>query len=203
MLKRPSRTVVFRSTVLGLLIVGGLGLLAQEAALEIDPAQTEVDYTVDSTLHTVRGKFRLKRGDVRFDPATGAAEGELVVDARSGDSGSHARDQKMNKDVLESERFGEIVFRPHRVEGKVAREGPSQVLIHGTFSIHGGDHEITVPAGVEAAGGQFTVTAHFDVPYVKWGMKNPGNFLLHVNDKVGITVRTVAKTRGESSRAER
>ena len=44
--------------------------------------------------------FRLKRGSIQFDNATGAASGELVVDSASGESGSDGRDKKMHKDIL-------------------------------------------------------------------------------------------------------
>ena len=60
----------------------------------LDPAQTKINFTVDSTLHTVHGDFRLKRGGIQFDNSTGAASGELVVDSASGESGSDGRDRK-------------------------------------------------------------------------------------------------------------
>jgi len=175
-----------------LVLLSASALLAQ-TALEIDPAQSKVEFTVGSTLHTVHGSFRLKRGTVRFDPATGKASGELVVDATSGDSGNDARDRRMHKDILQSGRYPEIVFRPDRVEGKVAAEGASQVQLHGVFSIHGAEHEMTVPVDVQAAGGQYTSTAHFVVPYIQWGLKNPSTFLLRVGDKVEIAVHTSAR----------
>jgi polyisoprenoid-binding protein YceI len=171
--------------------------LAQNAAVEMDPAQTKVEFTLGDVLHTVHGTFALKRGSMQFDPATGKASGELVVDAASGTSGSGARDRKMHKEILESARFPEIVFRPSRVEGRVSPEGASQVQVHGIFSIHGADHEIVMPAEVEAAGGEYKLFAHFDVPYVKWGMKNPSTLFLRVNDTVAIAIHTVAKPRRE------
>src|SRR5215467_5504858 len=85
---------------------------AQPLDLHLDPTQTDVEYHVDSTLHTVHGKFQLRRGELSFDPATGRASGELVVDAASGDSGSSARDHRMTQSILESARYPEIVFRP-------------------------------------------------------------------------------------------
>ena len=168
-------------------------LPAQPVELQMDAAQTKVEFTLGDVLHTVHGAFALKRGDLRFDPATGKAEGELVVDAASGNSGSNARDSRMKNNILETDRFPEIVFRPDRVEGKVAPQGASQVQLHGIFSIHGQDHEIAFPAAVEGSGGQYQVTAHFEVPYVKWGMKNPSTLFLRVNDKVEITIHTVAR----------
>jgi hypothetical protein len=46
---------------------------------------------------------------------------------------------------------------------------------------------------VEAAAGRYAATAHFTVPYVKWGMKNPSTFVLRVSDKVQIDVRLAAE----------
>ena len=179
------------ATFAAFLLLPGPALLAQ-TALAIDPAQSDVQFSVSTTLHTVHGRFHLKHGDIHFDPATGAAGGELVVDAASGASGDGPRDRRMHKEILQSDRYPEIVFRPDRVDGKVAPDGPSQVQLHGMFSIHGQEHEITVPVDVQASGGQYTSTARFVVPYIRWGMKNPSNFLLKVSDKVEITVRTAA-----------
>jgi polyisoprenoid-binding protein YceI len=78
---------------------------------------------VDSTLHTVRGAFALKRGTLRIDPGSARAEGKLVVDANSGASGSEGRDTKMTRAVLESAKYPEMVFQPDRLEGKLEPEG--------------------------------------------------------------------------------
>jgi polyisoprenoid-binding protein YceI len=178
-------------------LLASAALLAQDAVLEIDPAQTKVEFTLGDVLHTVHGAFTVKHATIRFDPATGKATGEMVVDAASGSSGSAARDRRMHKEILESARYPEIVFRPTRVEGRVAPHGASQVQVHGTFTIHGADHEIVMPAEVEAAAGEYKLFAHFEVPYVKWGMKNPSTFILRVNDKVEISIHGVARTLNE------
>jgi polyisoprenoid-binding protein YceI len=171
------------------LLAAGASTPAQ-STLIVDPAQTRVEFTLGSTLHTIHGSFLLKRGTLRFDTVTGKASGELVVDAASGDSGSHARDHRMHASILESGQYPEIVFRPDRVEGKVAAQGKSQVMLHGVFTIHGADHEITLPMMVEADGGGYNADTTFVIPYVKWGMKNPSTLFLRVNDKVELTIHT-------------
>jgi polyisoprenoid-binding protein YceI len=176
-----------------LLLLPALLLASVETPLEFAPAQAQVSFTLGDVLHTVHGTFALKRGNLRFDPETGKASGEIVVDATSGQSGSAGRDKRMHANILESERYPEIAFHPDRIEGKVAGDGPSEVKLHGVFSIHGGDHELSVPTHVDAAGGHYTATAHFVVPYVKWGMKNPSTFVLRVSEKVDIEVRLVAQ----------
>jgi polyisoprenoid-binding protein YceI len=188
-----------RRSVLPVLLLAALAAAARatppETALAIDPAQTKVEFTLGALLHTVHGTFRLKRGDIRFDAATGRASGELVVDATSGASGDASRDSRMHTSILESGRYPEIVFRPDRVEGAVAPQGKSQVRLHGMFSIHGSDHEVTMQADVEAGQGQYLAAVTFAVPYVKWGMTNPSTLFLRVKDEVDITIHTVAKAR--------
>jgi polyisoprenoid-binding protein YceI len=174
------------------MLMAAAGNPAQQATFRIDPDRTKVEFTLGDVLHTVHGTFRLTRGDIRFDTTTGKAAGELVVDATSGSSGSDARDRRMHSNILESDVYREIVFRPDHVEGKVASQGASQVQLHGMFSIHGCEHEITLPVDVEAADGEYTASTHFSVPYVKWGMKNPSTLFLRVSDKVELTIHTAA-----------
>lgn len=176
----------FRLAVLALLATLAVSAAAQDATFQLDPAHTSVNFTLGDVLHTVRGTFRLKRGSLQVDPATGKISGDIVVDARSGDSGSAARDRKMHKEILESETYPDISFRPDRIEGAVAKQGKSSVRVHGIFNIHGVDREITVPAEVEISTGHWTATVHFTVPYAKWGMKNPSTLFLRVNDSVEI-----------------
>lgn len=159
---------------------------ASEIVLTLDPAQSRVHWTVDSTLHTVHGTFVLKSGTVHFDPATGKAGGEVVVLATSGESGNGSRDARMHKEILQTAKYPEAVFRPTQVEGKVGRAGTSDVKLSGVFSIHGVDHELTALVHTELIGSHWTGTGKFDVPYVKWGIKDPSNFLLKVNPVVNV-----------------
>jgi len=159
---------------------------AQEATLNFVPAQTTVDFTLGDVLHTVHGSFKLKTGQVRFDPATNSISGEIVVDAPSGNSGSTGRDRKMHKEILQSVRYPEVTFRPDRVDGKVLASGRSAVQVHGMFGILGVEHEITVPAQVELAPDHWSLAVHFAVPYVKWGLKDPSTFILRVEKTVDI-----------------
>jgi polyisoprenoid-binding protein YceI len=161
---------------------------AQSVDLQLDAAKTSVTMNLSAALHSVHGTFRLKKGALQFDPASGKISGEVVVDARSGDTGNGMRDRKMHKEILESERFPDIVFHPDRVEGTVAAQGKSSVKVHGMFNVHGVNHEITVPAEVDMASDRWTANLHFTIPYEKWGMKNPSNLFLHVSDAVEIEI---------------
>jgi polyisoprenoid-binding protein YceI len=163
----------------------------QSVAFQLDPQHTAINFTLADVLHTVRGTFQLKKGSsLQFDPASGKLTGDIVVNAKSGESGSGMRDSKMQRDVLESDRYPEIVFHVDRIDGTVALQGKSSVKVHGIFNIHGADHELTVPAEVEMSPDHWTATLHFAVPYAKWGMKNPSTFFLRVSESVDIDLTT-------------
>lgn len=190
MLKRVKTTANSRwaqrgSAVLLVLLFAGSAVAAQQT-LALDPALTSVKFTLGDVLHTVHGTFQLKSGELQLEPRAGKLSGEIVVNAKSGESGSGMRDRKMHREVLESEQYPEISFRPDRVEGAVASQGKSSVKVHGMFRIHGVDREITVPADVEMSADHWTATVHFTIPYQKWGMKNPSTLFLRVSDSVEI-----------------
>jgi polyisoprenoid-binding protein YceI len=170
-------------------LVFAFAMSAAETVLELNPAKTEIGFTVSDTLHTVHGTFKLKRGSIRFDPETGKASGEIVIDVPSGASGSGMRDKRMHKDILESQKYPEAVFIPDKLDGRLAAQGPSEVDVHGTFRIHGADHDITLHFKVVADGDKFAASTQFAIPYVQWGMKNPSNFLLKVGDKVEMDIK--------------
>jgi hypothetical protein len=176
-----------KSTILILLTVT-TALFGQEKVLELNPAQTRVEFTLSDILHTVHGTFKLKRGTVHYDVATGKCSGEIVIDARSGDSGSEARDKRMHKNILESGQYPEIAFLPDHMDGPI-----SKASIHGLFRIHGKDHEMTILVEAVPTASGLDVTTHFSVPYVRWGMKNPSTLFLRVGDTVSIDVRAAGR----------
>jgi polyisoprenoid-binding protein YceI len=178
-----------RSFILLIVAAALTSAQAQDATLSFVPQQTTVNFTLGDVLHTVHGTFNLKTGIIHFNPATNAISGSIVVDATSGNSGSPARDKKMHKEILDSANFSEVTFRPDHVEGKALAQGPSTVQVHGMFGIHGAEHEIVVPARVELAPDHWNLTVHFDVPYVKWGMKDPSTFILRVEKTVAIDLQ--------------
>jgi polyisoprenoid-binding protein YceI len=185
----PLRRVMHAtSLVLFALLAVCAAASAQQSTLALDPAKTTVNITLGDVLHTVHGSFRLKRGTLQLDPTAGKLTGEIVVDAKSGDTGSKMRDGKMHREVLESEQYPEITFRPDRLEGTVSAKGKSVVKIHGIFTIHGVDREIEVPVVADLAEDHWTATLHFTIPYVKWGMKNPSALFLRVDDSVQIDI---------------
>ena len=165
-------------------------LLAQQKLL-VDPARSEVHFTLVDTLHTVRGTFHIQQGEVSFNPGTGEAAGSIVVDALSGTSGNSIRDRRMSKDELKTQNFKTVTFAPTRFTGTFQANGDSALTVHGNFTILGTAHEIDVPLQVQVNGGQFHVVGTFVVPYVKWGLKDPSSLMIKVNKEVQIDLLLV------------
>jgi polyisoprenoid-binding protein YceI len=160
----------------------------QGLKVELDPAQTEIRWKL-SGLHSTHGTFKLKSGEFFFNPATGVAEGEILVDATTGESGNAARDKRMQDEVLESNRYPAIFFHPTQIKGTFkAGEGTQELAGEGSFNIHGANHPMELPLKVQIVEGQVKATTQFTVPYVAWGMKNPSRFLLRVGKQVDIEV---------------
>ena len=180
---------------IALLLCIAAGASAAEYALDLTPETTHVSWTLGGVIHTVHGTFKLKRGDIHFDPDSGKAGGNVVVDATSGNSGNGIRDSRMNRAVLESQKYPEVIFAPDRVEGRVDLTGTSTVKLHGIFTIHGGAHEITVPVVVKAKDSQLTAEIKFEVPYVEWGMKDPSTLFLKCNKSVEIEIESAGQVR--------
>jgi polyisoprenoid-binding protein YceI len=192
-LRKAIGLVLFAFTILPATVSG------EQIVLELDPAQTEIHFTLADVLHTVHGAFSLTSGTVRFDPETQKAGGEVVVGVLSGVSGSKSRDRKMQKDVLESPQFPDAVFTPDRVDGHFAAEGTSELEVHGLFRIHGAAHELVFHAHVEAKGNRLTATLRSELLYTEWGIKNPSTLFLRCSDKVQLDIQTTGKLRAPTN----
>jgi len=188
------RTLTSRRLAVALLLfLAPVSLAAQQLQLTLDPAHTTIDWTLGATLHIVHGTFKLKSGTVLFDPNTGNASGEIIVDATSGQTDNHSRDNKMHREVLESKHYPEITFLPKHVIGKFDDKGASTLQVPGVFRIHGGEHDMTLSIHTQTRGGEVTATSDFNIPYQAWGMKNPSSLFLKVDDHVEIKITAMGK----------
>jgi len=192
-IRLPTRVIVTAVALAGLQPVTRAQSAPPQVSLELDRAQSKINWTLSATFHTVHGTFDLANGNVHFDPSTGKVEGEIIADARSGQSGDSGRDKNMHEKVIESGKFPMVTFRPDRVVGNIALQGGSTVQIHGVFDIHGVKRELTVPADINFSGDRWTAKSVFEIPYVQWGMKNPSNFFLHVGDTVKIELELTGR----------
>ena len=156
--------------------------LAQHQTFAVNPDASEVKMTLKTTHELVNGTFHIQSGSVEFDPGTPKMSGSVVVAAGSGKTGNDSRDKKMNNKILLVEQHATISFEPKSYTGVIAPSGDSTLQVTGIFTLLGTPHEITIPMLVHLEGTSATAKAHFVVPYIEWGLKDP-SFLIWKADK--------------------
>jgi polyisoprenoid-binding protein YceI len=176
-------------------VFAGSGALASSTesrvgVINLDPTRTLVEFRLGGSIHDTHGKFQFKGGSIKAYPATGKAEGTIVVDAASGDSGDSLRDDRMKDSVLEAGKFPEIVFSARHIEGHVDHSGGFRAKLEGVLKLHGGEHQIVMETSGTLIGGNLVATAHFSIPYVDWGLKDPSVLFLTVAKQVDIDIAT-------------
>ena len=165
--------------------------LAQHRTFVVNPDNSEVRMTLKTTHELVNGAFHVQSGSIEFDSGTPHMSGSVVVLAGSGKTGNGSRDKKMNKDILKVEEHATVSFEPKAYSGTIASSGDSTIQVTGTFALLGTPHEITVPLLVHLDGGSATAKAHFMVPYVQWGLKNPSFLIWKADNDVAIDLHLV------------
>ena len=96
----------------------------------------------------------------------------------------------MRESVLEAQRYPEITFDPQHFTLELRKEGQFQVTMQGVLTLHGGRHDVALTAQGQLVGDNLTATAHFSVPYVDWGLKDPSVLFLTVAKQVDIDIAT-------------
>ena len=164
--------------------------LAQHLNFAVNPNASQVKMTLKTTHEIVNGAFHVQSGSIQFDGAPDVS-GMITVDAASGKTGNGGRDKKMNNDVLKARQYTTVTFAPKTYSGTLAPSGDSSIQVTGIFTLLGTPHEITVPVEMHLDGGSATAKAHFVVPYVQWGLKNPTFLFWKADNNVAIDLDLV------------
>ena len=160
--------------------------LAQHQTFAVNPDASEVKMMLNTTHEVVNGTFHIQSGSIEFDRGAPKMSGSVVVLAGSGKTGNGSRDKKMNKDILKVEQYATVSFEPKTYTGDLALSGDSTIQVTGIFTLLGTPHEIAIPILVHLEGTPATAKAHFVVPYVHWGLKNPSFLIWKAEDDVAI-----------------
>jgi polyisoprenoid-binding protein YceI len=94
----------------------------------------------------------------------------------------------MRESVLETQRYPEITFDPQHFTLEQKGGGQFQGTMQGVLTLHGARHDVALTAQGQLVGDKLTATAHFSVPYVAWGLKDPSVVFLTVAKQVDIDI---------------
>ena len=180
------------------LALGPVSASADELVLTLQPEKTSVTFRVRAPILDIDGVLALDSGQIRFDPDTGMAAGQITIDLRQARTGNWLRDREMRTLVLETERWPLAVFRPDRVLGALARSGVSDLMLAGIVVVHGAEHAFVLPVKVDVSGDAMSAEAVFEIPYVAWGLRNPSLFFLRVAPVAAVTVKAEGSLQPDS-----
>ena len=166
-------------------------VFAQHQTFAVNLGASEVKITLKTTHEIVNGSFHVQSGSVEFERGAPKMSGSIVVAAGSGKTGNDSRDKKMNKDILKVNQYATVSFEPKTYSGVIAPSGDSTIQVTGIFTLLGTPHEITIPMQVHLDGASTTAKAHFVVPYVQWGLKNPSFLIWKADNDVAIDLNLV------------
>jgi hypothetical protein len=65
--------------------------------------------------------------------------------------------------------------------------------VSGVFTLLGIPHDLTIPMQIHMDGSKATVRAHFIIPYVQWGLKNPSFMFWKAENDVAIDLNLVGQ----------
>src|SRR5580698_511019 len=179
--------------VLALAVILAPAALAQHQTFVVNPDASEVRMTLKTTHEVVNGTFHIQSGSIEFDPSNPTMSGSVTVLAGSGKTGNDSRDKKMNKDILKVEQYTTVSFAPKTYTGTIAPSGDSTIQVSGVFTLLGNPHDLTIPMQIHIDGSKAIARAHFVVPYVQWGLKNPSFMFWKAENDVEMDINLVGQ----------
>ena len=179
--------------VLALAVILAPAALAQHQTFAVNPDASEVKMRLTTTHEVVNGTFHIQSGSIEFDRSAARMSGSVAVLAGSGKTGNDSRDKKMNKDILKVEQYTTVSFAPETYTGTVAPSGESTIQVSGVFTLLGTPHDLTIPMQIHIDGSKAIARAHFVVPYVQWGLKNPSFMFWKAENDVAIDLDLVGQ----------
>lgn len=167
--------------------------LAQHETFAVTSDASEVRMTLNTTHEVVHGTFHVQAGSIEFDRSSPVMSGSVTVVAGSGKTGNDSRDKKMKKDILKVDQYTTDSFAPTSYTGTIAHGGDSTIQVTGLFTLLGNHHNVTIPMQIHMDGSKATAKAHFTIPYVQWGLKNPSFLFWKAENDVAIDLSLVGQ----------
>lgn len=120
--------------------------------------------------------------------------GSLVVVDKVSDSDRIKIETTMRRDVLETEKHPDIVFRSTRVEGMKTQEGQYQVKIWGDLTLHGVTRSIVIGSSIAFASDHLRARGSFAINQSEYNIKrvSVAGGTIKVKDQLKFTFDIVA-----------
>jgi polyisoprenoid-binding protein YceI len=169
----------------------------------IDPAHSEVGFTIRHLVSNVRGRFDEFSGKVNLDPKNLAASSvDFHIKATSIDTSVPDRDKHLRSaDFFDVEKFPEITFKSESIKAT----GKDKYDVTGTLTLHGVGKKVTLPVsylgqakdpwGGTRAGFETVTTLNRKDYGIVWNKAlDNGGMMLGEDVKVDINLETKADT---------
>ncbi|HEX4309376.1 MAG TPA: YceI family protein [Acidobacteriaceae bacterium] len=182
-----------RFAILAFAVVLAPAAVAQHESFAVNPDASKVRMTLNTTHEVVSGTFHIESGTIEFDQSGPRMSGVVVVLAGSGQTGNDSRDKKMKKDILKVDQYTVVTFAPKSYVGSLAPVGDSTIQASGIFTLLGSPHDLTIPIQIHRDGSRASATAHFVIPYVQWGLRNPSFLFWKAENDVAIDLDLVGE----------
>jgi polyisoprenoid-binding protein YceI len=179
--------------VFALAVILAPAALAQHQTFAVNPDESEIKITLNTTHEVVNGTFHIQSGSIDFERSNPKMSGSVAVVAGSGKTGNDSRDKKMNKDILKVDRYTTVAFAPKTYTGTIALSGDSTIQVSGVFTLLGNPHDLTIPMHIHMDRSKATAKAQFVVPYVQWGLKNPSFMFWKAENEVAIDLNLIGQ----------
>ena len=180
-------------TVLIFTLIIAPALLAQHQTFTVNPDASEVKIKLNTTHEVVNGTFHVQSGSIDFDRSAPRMAGTVIVAAGTGKTGNDSRDKKMKKEILRIAQFATVSFAPKAYAGIIATSGDSTIQVSGVFTLLDVPHDLTIPMQIHTEGPKATAKAHFVVPYVQWGLKNPSFLIWKAENNVDVDINLIGE----------
>ena len=181
----------FAALLFALILAPAAG--AQHQTFVVHPEESEVRMKLNTTHEVVNGTFHIQSGSIGFDRSDPKMAGLVIVLPDSGKTGNNSRDKKMHQDILKVDQFATITFAPKFYAGTIAPSGDSAIQVSGVFTLLGNPHDLTIPMQIHIDGSKATARAHFVVPYIQWGLKDPSFMFWKAKRDVAIDLDLVGQ----------
>ena len=125
------------------LTLGVAGTAGAADTWKVDPAHSEVSFGSRDRISSVTGRFDTFSGTVTTDFDDLAKSGvSFTIEAASINTNNADRDKHLRSpDFFDVEKHSEITF----TSSKITKSGHNSFDVTGTFTMHGGSKEVTLP----------------------------------------------------------